>query len=88
MEMRNVFGINGNKLILLTYVGNNRFIIDVQPQQFVPQSLPSYHSYKCFDDDPISFDVTLTADTASHSQLVRFTYLFYVVSFNHSCKLH
>jgi hypothetical protein len=65
------FGYHENKMIQMTYLGNSRFIIDFLPQQFDPNNLPNYHSYKQTHTNPVSFDVTLTPYLAAGSQLVR-----------------
>jgi hypothetical protein len=69
-DMRDFFNITGNKLMLITYVGDNRFVVDVHPHELQPDSLPSYHTYRHFATDPVSFDVILTQDIATKSQLV------------------
>lgn len=48
-ELRQLFGINGNKLLLMTYLGDNRFGLDVQPDEFTPLKLPYYHTYQILD---------------------------------------
>jgi hypothetical protein len=69
-HMRNTFGITGNQMLLMTYVGNSCFLLEILPQAFNPNGLPSYHTYRHFHDDPRSFEVTLTKYLASGSQLV------------------
>jgi hypothetical protein len=69
-DMRDFFNITGNKIMLITYVGDNRFVVDVHPHELQPDSLPSYHTCRHFAADPISFDVILTQDIATKSQLV------------------
>jgi hypothetical protein len=82
-HMRNTFGITGNQMLLMTYVGNSCFLLEILPQAFNPNGLPSYHTYRHFHDDPRSFDVTLTQYLASGSQLVSFNKLrYYIVFFN------
>jgi hypothetical protein len=65
------FGFNENKLILMTYVAKNRFIVDFLPEPFDPKNLPTWHSYKYSHLDPYSFEVELTKYLAQGSQLVR-----------------
>ncbi|GAU37750.1 hypothetical protein TSUD_102660 [Trifolium subterraneum] len=68
-KMQNHFTINGNKLILMTYIGNSRFLIDILSQPFSPTKLSSFHTFKYFENDPVSFNVTLTPYLASGSHL-------------------
>ncbi|KAK2449633.1 hypothetical protein QL285_008808 [Trifolium repens] len=70
-KMTTVFGITRNQFILFTYVGENKFVLDFLPDEFQPNKLPNYHSYKYHLTDPISFNVTLTQHLASGSELVR-----------------
>ncbi|GAU30497.1 hypothetical protein TSUD_18770 [Trifolium subterraneum] len=67
--MRDYYRIDGNIMLLMTYVGDNHFLLDFLPQEFDPNKLPSYHIYKHFAADPVSFNVTLTPYLASASQL-------------------
>ncbi|CAJ2631982.1 unnamed protein product [Trifolium pratense] len=68
-EMRAHFGIDRNRMLVMTYVGKNRFILDFLNQEFNPNKLPTYHSYYHFAVDPVTFNVTLTPYLASGSQL-------------------
>jgi hypothetical protein len=83
-EMRDFLGINTNKLLLMTYVGNNSFVVDILQQELQFDSLPSYHSYKHFFTNQKSFDVTLTQDKATSSQLVSLHFTFVHIHFNTS----
>jgi hypothetical protein len=73
-NLRNFFGIIGNKMIMMTYVGNSSFFLQILPQPFYPYNLPSYHSYRTYHTDLTSFDVKLTAYLVSGSQLVSVIY--------------
>ncbi|WJX14332.1 DNA helicase [Trifolium repens] len=68
-EVGPFFGFEESKLILMTYVGKNRFILDFLPEPFDPNSLPTWHSYKYSHNEPISFEVELTNYLATGSQL-------------------
>jgi hypothetical protein len=72
--LRRFFGIIGNKMILMTYVGTSCFFLQTLPQPFRESNLPSYHSYRTFHTDLTSFDVKLTAYLVKGSQLVSFIY--------------
>jgi hypothetical protein len=86
--MRDYYRIDGNIMLLMTYVGDNHFLLDFLPQEFDPNKLPSYRSYKHFAADPMSFNVTLTPYLAYASQLVSTTTLYYVLLFYFSHTLH
>jgi hypothetical protein len=73
-NLRRFFGITGNKMLLMTYLGTSAFLLEILPQPFDPLNLPSYHSYRTFEADPTSFDVKLTAYHVSGSQLVILIY--------------
>jgi len=45
-DVRNFMGIQGNKMMLMTYCGNNRFLIEVHPSEFNLLNLPAYHTYR------------------------------------------
>jgi hypothetical protein len=70
-KMTTVFRITRNQLILFTYVGANKFVLDFLPDEFQPNKLPKYHSYKHHLADPFSFNVSLTPYLASGTELVR-----------------
>jgi hypothetical protein len=69
-RMRKFFGINGNQMILLTYFGEACFLLHILDQEFHPNRLPSWHSYRTYNTDLTSFDVDLTPYLVSGSQLV------------------
>ncbi|XP_045822019.1 uncharacterized protein LOC123914903 [Trifolium pratense] len=68
-EMRKVFRIEGNQLLTMTYAGFKRFIVDVHPGELNPNELPSFHSFKFEENEPLSFSVRLTYYEATKSQL-------------------
>lgn len=70
-ELRSFFRIDGNKMLLMTYHGNNRFLIDVaQPTELNPLELPAYHTYQNVALEPDPFQVTLTSFYANKYKLV------------------
>lgn len=74
--MRDYYGIHENTMLLFTHAGDNQFLVDFPPIEFNPNNLPSYHSYKYFAADPVSFNIKLTPYLASGSQLVSITTLY------------
>jgi hypothetical protein len=75
-ELRSFLGIHGNKMLLMTYLGNNRFLIDIaQPTELNPLELPAYHTYRNVALEPRPFEVTLTS--SKKYKLVSF--LLYVI---------
>lgn len=69
-ELRQLFGINGNKLLLMTYLGDNRFGLDVQLDEFSPLKLPYYHTYRYIGLELEPFEVKLTKYYAEKYKLV------------------
>jgi hypothetical protein len=69
-ELRQLFGIVGNKIILMSYLGDNRFVLHVQSDDFSPLKLPYYHTYRYVGLEPEPFEVKLTKYYAEKYKLV------------------
>jgi hypothetical protein len=77
-ELRSFLGIDGNKMLLMTYQGNNRFLIHVaQPTELNLLELPAYHTYRNVAMEPDPFQVTLTSFSATNYKLV--SWFLYIV---------
>lgn len=79
-ELRIFLQIDGNKILLMTYHGNNRFLIDIaQPTELNPLELPPYHTYRNVALEPEPFEVKLTSFSVGKYKLVSlFLYVIYI----------
>lgn len=63
-------------MILFTYQGNNLFYINIYHGQPVNLSmLPSQHTYRLSNEHYDIFDVPLTHNMATRSQLINYNYI-------------
>jgi hypothetical protein len=71
-----LFQIEGNRMILFSYLGNNLFHINIYHGQPVDLSrLPPQHTYRLSNRHYDIFDVPLTHNMATGSQLVHNNYI-------------
>lgn len=75
-RVRSLFQIKENRMILFTYKGNNLFYINIYHGQPVNLSmLPSQHTYRLSNKHYDIFDVPLTHNMATGSQLINYNYI-------------